>query len=190
LEVSRIGRFPWNLAELVSVEADPERLAEGQGRSIEHLQGLYTVVAAVSVALAGEDFAQTVRSDEWSRSLPLIVAFLVTLVPFYHGTLLHLDKTYRATHPIPVSYGRLLFDFSFLFAEGCILILLAISITSPRAFAPAMSALLAVDVGWAFATSLERWRLPHDGAIDEWFSHKHQGAADSDPLLYRRLWWY
>src|SRR4051812_39846774 len=88
-----------------------------QWRSIEHLESLYTVVAAVSVSIVGERVTGSINGQTWARIVPLVLAFLVTLVPFYHGTLRHLDDTYRSsTGPMPGR--RLLWDYGFLFVEG------------------------------------------------------------------------
>lgn len=142
---------------------------EGQAPSIEHLQELYTVVAAVSVALAGEKFTAAAQSGKWVHQIPLILAFLVTLVPFFHGTLLHLDKTYMLGSHISVHYGRLLSDFCFLFAEACVLVLLAISVTHVFGFTSCLAVLLALDLTWARVTSRRAWNYPHDGTVDDWF---------------------
>jgi len=58
-----------------------------------------------------------------------LVAFLVTLVPFFHGMNRHLDHCYLEKEP-PVLHGALLFDFSIFFLEAGFLFAAAWSVRS------------------------------------------------------------
>ena len=134
-------------------------------RSVDHLQNLYGVVVGLALALAvGNVLTSALGGDavRW-RSMPLFVAFLVTIVPFYHGALRHLDDVYVGSGlPHPRS-GAVLVDFFVLFLEGCVFLGLATSINRPERFAWTYLLLLSVDVGWAALTSTvlaQERRLP------------------------------
>src|SRR5215208_6828429 len=64
--------------------------------TVRYLQELYTIMVAVALPVA-----ITRMFDERQESapfrlevLPLLVTFVATLIPFFHGTLRHLDDTY------------------------------------------------------------------------------------------------
>jgi lysylphosphatidylglycerol synthetase-like protein (DUF2156 family) len=86
--------------------------------------------------------------------LPVFIAFLVTLIPFYHGALRHLDMTYVEQGGKQVRSGALLADFTILFIESCLLLALAILLPTPQFFAWGLAALLTIDTIWAFFAHL------------------------------------
>ena len=144
-------------------------LFRGQERSIEHLQELYTVVAAVAVALAGEQFAKAVPTSHWLPVTPLVLAFVFTLVPFSHGTLLHLDKVYRKDPKSEVDdYSRLLVDYGFLLSEACLLILAAIYVRRARPFAVSLAALLTADIVWTAVVRVWFSDSARDIVTEDW----------------------
>jgi hypothetical protein len=68
---------------------------------------------------------------QW-QAVPYLVAYLVILIPFYHGALRHLEVTHvsgSATNPV-----SLLMDWGLLFIESCMFLVLAMLIGRPRAF--------------------------------------------------------
>ncbi len=83
--------------------------------------------------------------------LALLVAFVATLIPFYHGALRHLDHVYIEERGANVRSGALLADFVILFIEGCIFLALARLITNGEAFMVTLLILWLVDIGWAVA---------------------------------------
>lgn len=120
--------------------------------SVRHLQSLYSVVVAVALTIAVERLLpldQAIRADK----LPLFIALLATLIPFYHGTLRHLDDVYIERKELDRRETALLFDFFALFLESCILLGLAASITKPHFFTWTLLSLLLVDVLWATVTA-------------------------------------
>jgi hypothetical protein len=135
------------------VARDPrEAQQESQKRSVEHLQELYSVVVAIALSLAVDRLLPATGPGLRGRALVLLLALLVTLIPFYHGALRHLDELYghgsgRAAHSFSV-----LVDFLLLFLESCAFLALAVSITRPATFAWLFLALLALDVAWAYLT--------------------------------------
>jgi hypothetical protein len=142
---------------------------ERQRRSVEHLQGLYSVVAAIALSLAADRLLPA--SDHAARpraAFALASALLVTLNPFYHGALRHLDELYgqgrgRAAHSFSV-----LVDFLLLFLESCVFLSLGASVTEPRVFAWLFFALLALDVVWAHLTTTFLVAEAERGAQKTW----------------------
>jgi hypothetical protein len=124
-----------------------------QATSVRHLQGLYSVVVAIALTLAVERLlpgsgSQTIRP----HSVPLFVALLVTIVPFYHGTLRHLDDVYIEKRGRGYRSGAVLLDFFALFIEGCLLLGLGAVIAQPRPFGWLLLSLLLFDIAWAIFT--------------------------------------
>jgi hypothetical protein len=129
-------------------------------RSVDSLQKLYAVVVALAIgqgimALAIADRASNTFRD-WSdlrTRLPGFLAFIVTLVPFFHGMNRHLDRYYLQTAESQppktrAGPGVLLFDFFVFFAMSSLLFLVAMSVSEPiRAFM-FLGALLVIDVWW------------------------------------------
>jgi hypothetical protein len=99
----------------------------------------------------------------------LATALLVTLIPFYHGALRHLDELYgrgrgRAAHGFSV-----LVDFLLLFLESCVLLAMGASITQePGVFAWLFLALLSLDVVWAYLTTTFLVAEPERAAQKTW----------------------
>jgi hypothetical protein len=127
-------------------------------RSVEHLQTLYTVMVGLALAVGMEGVLRhgAAPSQISSRSVVLMVALLVTLVPFYHGTQRHLDDEYGLSNdPGPASW-ILLFDFAFLFLEACVFLALGAGTERTDLFAWTFVALLTVDIIWVISAELLR----------------------------------
>jgi hypothetical protein len=127
------------------------RMEPRQARSVQHLQNLYAVVVAIALTLAVERLLRSGQIE--ADKLLLFVALVATLIPFYHGTLRHLDDVYIERKELDRRETALLFDFFALFLESCILLGLAASITRPHFFAWTLLALLIVDITWATVTA-------------------------------------
>ena len=153
-----------------SRETPPERAvptvpAEAGLRSaastVKNLQELYTVAVGIALAwgieqLAGKGGGGQAAAQEvinWG-ALPAFVAFLVTLVPFYHGALRHLEHTYVEDRGLDVRKGSLLADFFLLFLEGCLFVLAAKFVADPRTLGLILSTLLVFDALWGLAVYL------------------------------------
>ncbi len=94
-----------------------------QDRSVKNLQELYTVAVGVALATAIARIVDTGAGQFpfRARALPVFFALLAILVPFYHGTMRHLDVTYVEEGGRGVLRGALLADFFLLFLEACLL---------------------------------------------------------------------
>jgi hypothetical protein len=86
--------------------------------------------------------------------VPYFAAYLITLVPFYHGALRHLDITYFEDTRAKTKRGALMFDWGLLFLESCLLLGLAVLLPRPEPFSFALCGLLAFDCVWAFIAAL------------------------------------
>jgi hypothetical protein len=139
-------------------------------RSVEHLQNLYGVLVGLALALAVANVLTSAIGEDavrW-RSMPLFFAFLVTVVPFYHGALRHLDDVYVGSGlPHPRS-GAVLVDFFVLFLEGCVFLGLATSLDQPERFAWTYLVLLSVDIAWAALTSTVLSHERHLASVLTW----------------------
>ena len=124
-------------------------------RSISHLQTLYSVVAGLALTVA----ILTIIDDELtipirSETFPYFFAFLVTLVPFYHGALRHLDFTYIEAPSAETKPGALMADWSFLFIESCLFLAAASLLQRPESFSYVFASIFAFDVIWGVGAYL------------------------------------
>ena len=124
-------------------------------RSVEHLQGLYTVVAGVALTVAIEKLFDGNGTVPLRRDVvAYFVAYLFTLVPMYHGALRHLDITYFEDEKATTRAGALMFDWALLFIESCFLLGLAQLLRRPSAFGWGLCIFLGFDCIWAFVANL------------------------------------
>jgi hypothetical protein len=118
--------------------------------SVRSLANLYTVIIGVSLTMA---ITGVVKPDAGlnqvtASSLLLLLAFITTLVPFYHGALRHLDDAY-IENPTPyIKDGLLVVDIALLLLHALVFVLLAQLMLKPAHFAWALAALLSIDVVW------------------------------------------
>jgi hypothetical protein len=139
----------------------PDRIyLETQEATVRHLGELYTIVVGISLSSAiGDMFAQEGPSIERDLAAwALLAGFVVTLIPYYHGTLRHLDRYHRPPRPAPAHRGALLVDFGFIFLQGCLFFALAKHIAQPRDFGAILWVLLFSNVAWLVVTRLVFFR--------------------------------
>ena len=131
---------------------EAERVKE---RSVDSLQQIYAVVIALAIAQAVESLLKdpttgTLLSlQQILVGLPAFIAFLVTLVPFWHGMNRHLDRCY-VEKKSDVVQGALLFDFATFFIEASLLFTVAWSLRSGIYSFVALGGLLLADMIWGF----------------------------------------
>lgn len=127
---------------------------EGWVATVRSLQALYSVVAGAALALAIDGFVDpSAQSIIRVRTLPLLFALVITLVPFYHGSLRHLETVYvntPATNGEGERSGRLFLDFVLLFVEGCLLLAAAKLVERPVAFTVTLSLVCMLDALWGY----------------------------------------
>jgi len=129
---------------------------ESKTNSVRNLENLYTTVVALALSLAIYNLIDTTRATIPFKLelLPFFAAFLVTIIPFYHGALRHLDITYIEKGGKQLRKGALLIDFSALFIESCVFIVLAVLLLTPLFFAWGLVILLVFDIIWVFIARL------------------------------------
>jgi hypothetical protein len=134
------------------VNSEAERIKE---RSVDSLQQIYAVVIALAIAQAIQSLLKDPGSgtvlafNQILVGLPAFVAFLVTLVPFWHGMNRHLDRCYLGKKSAVVQ-GALLLDFVTFFIEASLLFAIGWSLRSGIYSFAALGGLLLVDMIWGF----------------------------------------
>jgi len=121
-----------------------------KANSVRSLVNLYTVVIGVALSLAVVglvDPQKGLQSVTLSSAL-LFLSFVVTLFPFYHGALRHLDDAYLENENSHIKDGALVVDFMLLFFHGLGFVILSLLLQNPAHFAWVLIVLLGIDVVW------------------------------------------
>jgi hypothetical protein len=118
--------------------------------SVKSLITLYTVVVGAALSLSIKSLFDSGKGIESITlySILLFVSFLVTLIPFYHGALRHLDDAYIENENIHIKDGALIFDFLLLLLHGIAFVFLSLLTSKPNQFIFVLTALLLIDVFW------------------------------------------
>ena len=118
--------------------------------SIKSLVNLYTVVigAALSLAIARTINFTTGLTSVSGVSLLLFLCFVITLFPFFHGALRHLDDAFNENVNANIRTGALIIDFALLFLHALAFVVLSQLLQHPLLFAWFLIAVLAIDVLW------------------------------------------
>lgn len=133
----------------------PKALEEAKEDSIHTLQQLYSVIVALALTHAilklGEIWPSIQSTEHRLKIAAISVAFLSTIVPFYHGMNRHLYETHirnsetgKHGHPIPLLIDIFVFilESGFLFAMGR-------TLDSPTNFLLLWGLLLLLDIVWS-----------------------------------------
>jgi len=133
-------------------------MASVSERSVGHLQTLYSLVIglalteAVSTFVLGPEHKPLSGSTNQTQAWPMFLAFMATLVPFFHGANRYLDQTYifqpLDDPPIRPRNFTLLVDFIILFVEAGIFYWMALVLTHWQQFFWVLIYLLAIDMAW------------------------------------------
>ncbi len=103
------------------------RVRSSRAESARHSLFLYSVICALSLETAITrmiDLEAAVAPID-RHVLPLTIAYVATITPFYHGALRHLDDYYVVTSRPEVRRSALLIDFLALFMQAILLFTLA-----------------------------------------------------------------
>lgn len=126
-------------------------------RSVNTIQGIYAVIIALAISeaaqalLTGPNSHVDVQKAWLLSGAPAFIAFLVTLVPFWHGMNRHLDRCYLEKAEdvkrwaIPIDFFVFLLEAAVLFAAG-------LSLRSGIDTFIFLGLLLAFDMLWAVAS--------------------------------------
>jgi hypothetical protein len=119
-------------------------------KSVRNLENLYAVVVAVALTLAVQQLViEGGRSPAFRWSvLWALVGFVVTLVPFYHGSERHLEATFVEAETTELRPLRLLWDFVVLFVEACVLLAIGALVAHPSSMLVALIVLFLIDIVW------------------------------------------
>jgi hypothetical protein len=135
-----------------------------QENAVKNLINLYTVVVGVALSLAvralldGNEGLESISL----AAVMLFIAFLATLMPFYHGALRHLDDAYIENANEHIKDGALLVDFLLLFLHAVAFVILALLLKKPAHFVWVLTVILGLDVFWglfAYFASSSRGEL-------------------------------
>jgi hypothetical protein len=132
------------------MSSEAERIKE---RSVDSLQQIYAVVIALAIAQAVQSLLKNpvagtlLELSQILVGLPAFVAFLFTLVPFWHGMNRHLDRCYLEKKSAAV-HGALLLDFASFFLEASLLFAAGWSLRSGIYSFIFLGGLLLVDMLW------------------------------------------
>jgi len=134
------------------MRSDGEHIKE---RSVDSLQQIYAVVIALAISQAIQSLLKdpargtVLDLGQIAVGLPPLLAFLFTLVPFWHGMNRHLDRCYLEKKSA-VRQGALLLDFGTFFIEASLLFAAGWSLRSGIDSFTYLGALLSVDMLWGF----------------------------------------
>jgi Domain of unknown function (DUF4406) len=142
-------------------------------RSVNTIQSIYAIVIALAISeatqsfLTGPDGHVNLRVKWLLAGLPAFIAFLVTLVPFWHGMNRHLDRCYLEKTEgvkrwaIPIDFFVFLWEAALLFAAG-------LTLRSGIETFICLGLLLALDMVWAFISHQIHFRGRKSHAL--WWS--------------------
>ncbi len=121
--------------------------------SVRSLQTLYTVVIGVALSSATVNLISSGDLTQITlQSVLLFLSFSLTLIPFFHGAMRHLDDAYLENDNKHIKNGALLFDFLLLFIHGIVFVILSFFIKESITFLLVLLGILTIDVVWgAFA---------------------------------------
>lgn len=149
------NRAPHHKEIAMNEEAQKEEMTKVIEESIKTLQQFYATIVAVALASGVSKLVDSIEKAKDTQQVLIIVsisvAFISTIVPFYHGMNRHLYETHirksntgAGGHPIP-----LLVDiFGFIFESG-LLFAMGRSLDNPQLFLILWMALLILDIIWS-----------------------------------------
>lgn len=124
-------------------------------RSVDSVAKIYAIIIGLALAEAiktlivkdANGIMDLSPRTLWSHGLPGFIAFVFTLVPFWHGMNRHLDRCYLEKTE-PVIQGALLFDFSVFFIESSVFLIAAWGLSSGLVTFYCLGAVFLLDVVW------------------------------------------
>jgi hypothetical protein len=132
---------------------EPNKVIE---RSVDSVARIYAIVIGLALSqsvksLVTRDVHGTadLSPDKLLAGTPALVAFLFTVVPFWHGMNRHLDRCYLEKTGA-VAQGALLFDFAVFFLEATLLFIASWSLRSGLVTFYCLGIVLAADMVWGF----------------------------------------
>jgi len=141
-----------------------------RANAVRNLVSLYTVVigAALSLAVVSLIDPKQGLDSVQSSAVYLFLAFVLTLIPFYHGALRHLDDTYLESPRHNIRDHVLIFDFLLLVGHAMAFVCLSLLLRKPTQFAFVFLSVLSVDIVWGGMTHLFANPAEKSGAEGKW----------------------
>ena len=148
--------------------------------------------AAQEEVSEGSTATRKTSEDSKEKYLQLMIAFLVTIVPFYHGMNCHLDRIYLEQSVETAKQYVLIIDFFAFFFESCLLLALALKLDDETGFLAILIWLLIADIAWGalsyFVHSRNkplgffRWVIINAGAVALLVAVSH--STNSSAVLF------
>jgi hypothetical protein len=131
---------------------DPAKAFE---RTVDGLARIYAVVTGLALTESIKTLIAKRTGDpdlslaDIALGLPAFIAFVFTLVPFWHGNNRHLDRTYLEKNP-PIKAGAVVFDFVIFFVQATLLFVAAESLRAGLLTFYSLGGVLLIDVVWGY----------------------------------------
>ena len=132
---------------------EPNKVVE---RSVDSVARIYAIVIGLALSQSVQTLitkdaqgGADLNPHKLLTGAPAFVAFVFTLVPFWHGMNRHLDRCYLEK-PDAVAQGALLFDFAVFFFEASLLFIAGWSLRSGLVSFYCLGLMLATDTVWGF----------------------------------------
>lgn len=127
-------------------EKKTKSLEEARKRSVDNLQRLYAVVMGLALTETLRAFAK-----DPGAMLGVLLGFVATIVPFFHGMHRHLDDTYVLGWNEATDV-TLMVDLGYLLAHSVGFVVLSQVVTEPLKFYPGIALILTADAFWVVYT--------------------------------------
>jgi hypothetical protein len=130
---------------------------------------LYSVVVALSLTTAVRTLISTSEGIRSPFGIPILdlvmfTTFLVITVPFYHGALMFLVRTYRKGFATK-KRGELLVDFAVLLSEAIVMLAMAEALLSSIDFIGWLLVLMVLDVSWVIFLNIKSRKRKCDAPL-------------------------
>jgi len=138
---------------MIPMTLDPSKAIE---RLVDSIARIYAIVIGVALSESIKTLITKNSHGDPDLSaaqvligLPAFVAFVFTLVPFWHGMNRHLDRTYLEKDR-PVKQGALLIDFGIFFLEAILLFVAGSALRTGLVTFYLLGVVLLIDILWGF----------------------------------------
>ena len=140
-----------------------DSIRKARERSVNNLQRLYTVVISLAITVSLKNLFEVIfgymdtpgkgilNFPGYDEHLLRFISFIVTVIPFFHGSNRYLDEVYVTCETKSRKYA-LLIDFVALFLQGLGIFVLAMYARIDNNFYAVLSSILIFDILWVLST--------------------------------------
>jgi len=136
-------------------------------RSVDSLKNIYTIIIALAIGNSINKLFSTNVTDyfsiDFANKLLVLLAFFVTVVPFFHGMNRHLDECYINKNA--KAQGFLLFDFLVFCFEAIIFVAFANRYTNGLEGYYILALLLSIDAIWSVISHIIHYSIINTGTF-------------------------